>query len=106
MFKIEGFDKLQKKFDDFAKKVEVLDGQHHVPVSELLTDAFVSQHTSFSSTDKMFAASGFTIKTQEDFAAIPDAEWDDYIRSISSFNDWQSMLHAAMQEWTKRKIGL
>jgi len=75
-------------------------------VSELLTDDFVSQHTSFSSVDEMFAASGFKVETQEDFAAIPDAEWDNYIRSISSFDGWQSMLGAAGQEWAKRKLGL
>ncbi len=106
MFKIEGIDELQRKLDDLSKKAEALDGHHNVPVSELLTDSFVSQHTSFSSADEMFMASGFKVETQEDFAAIPDAEWDNYIRSISSFDGWQSMLGAAGQEWAKRQLGL
>lgn len=106
MFKIEGLDELQKKLEDLAKNAEALDGRHNVPVSELLTDGFVSQYTSFSSVDEMFTASGFKIETQEDFAAVPDTEWDNYIRSISRFDGWQSMLGAAGQEWAKRKLGL
>lgn len=106
MFKIEGLAELQKKLATLAKSAKALDGQHSVPVSELLTDGFISQHTSFSSADEMFTASGFKIETQEDFTAIPAAEWDNYIRSISSFAGWQSMLSVAGQEWTKRNLGL
>jgi len=106
MLKIEGFNELQNKLDELAKKAEELDGQHQVPVSELLTDGFISRHTSFSSVDEMFKASGFEIESQEDLAAIPDAEWDNYIRSVSSFDSWQNMLGAAGQEWAKRKLGL
>jgi hypothetical protein len=106
MFKIEGLDELQKKLDDLARKAEELDGEHNIPISELLTDSFVSRHTSFSSAEEMFKASGFKVETQEGFAAIPDAEWDNYIRSISSFDGWQSMLGAAGQEWAKRQLGL
>lgn len=106
MFKIDGLDELQKKLDDLAKNAEALDGEHSVPVSELLTDDFIAKHTSFASTDAMFEASGFKIETQEDFAAIPDDEWDTFIRSVSSFDDWQSMLGAAGQEWAVRKLGL
>lgn len=106
MYKIEGLDELQSKLDDLSKKAEKLDGQHNVPVSELLTDSFVAQHTSFSSVDEMFKASGFKVETQEDFAAIPDIEWDNYIRSVSNFDGWQSMLDAGVQEWAKRKLGL
>jgi hypothetical protein len=106
MFNINGLEELQRKLDGLAQKAGALDGQHNVPVSELLTDSFVSQHTSYSSADEMFKASGFKIETQEDFAAIPDADWDNYIRSISSFAGWQSMLVAAGQEWAKRQLGL
>lgn len=106
MFKVEGLDELQNKLSDLARKAEELDGQHSVLVSELLTDSFVLQHTSFSTADEMFKASGFKIETQEDFAAIPDNDWDNHIRSISSFEGWQSMLGAAGQEWAKRKLGL
>jgi hypothetical protein len=106
MSKIEGVDELQKTLNDLAKKAEALDGEHNIPVAELLTDSFVLQHTSFSSATEMFTASRFKVETQEDFAAIPDSDWDNYIRSISSFDSWQSMLVVAVQEWTKQQLGL
>ena len=106
MFKISGLEELQNKLGDLARKSKELDGQHSVPVSELLTPNFVSQHTSFSSADEMFKASGFNTETQEEFGEIPDDDWDSYIRSISSFDCWQSMLAAAGQEWAKQKLGL
>ena len=106
MFKIEGLDELQNKLDNLAKKAEALDGEHSVPVSELLTDSFISSHTNFQTLDEMFNASGFNIEIQEDFAAIPDDEWDKFISSISSFENWQSMLGAAGQEWAKKQLGL
>lgn len=106
MSRIEGFDELQGKLDGFAKKAEELDQQGGVSVSELLTDSFISQNTSFASAEEMFKASGFKVETQENFAAIPDADWDSYIRSVSSFDDWKSMLGAAAPEWVRRKLGL
>lgn len=50
-----------------------------MPVSELLTSAFVARHTQFVSADELFEQSGFKIESQEDFAAIPDEEWDESI---------------------------
>jgi hypothetical protein len=61
-------------------------------LAELLSPEFVSSHTKFANADEMFESSGFKIESQDDFSAIPDAEWDEFIRSISSFSDWQSML--------------
>jgi hypothetical protein len=106
MFKIQGLDELQNKISKLARKTEGLDGQHNVPVSELLTDSFIFRHTSFLSADEMFKASGFQIETQEDLAGIPENDWDIFIRSVSDFGGWQSMLGAAGEEWVQRKLGL
>ena len=105
MLKIEGLDQLQKKLKNIAKKAKELDGEHSVPVSELLTNSFIAKHTTYSTADEMFEASGFKVETQKDFSNIPDTEWDEYIRSNSSFADWQSMLGAATQEWAASKLG-
>jgi hypothetical protein len=107
MLKIEttGLDELQKKLSDLADKAQMLDGQHHVPVSELLTVSFLSKHTRFSSANDLFAASGYKVETKEDFAAIPDDKWDDFIRSISSFVSWEAMLGAAGKEWATKQLG-
>lgn len=105
MIKIAGLNEMSKKLDDLAKKAEKFDGQHSVPIDELLTSSFISKHTHFSNADEMFDASGFKIENQDDFEAIPDDKWDEFISSISTFPDWQAMLNEAGKEWAARKLG-
>jgi hypothetical protein len=105
MLKVAGMDELQNQLDCLAKKAEELDGIHNVPLNDLLSSEFVSSNTKFSSADEMFEASGFKIESQHDFTAIPDTEWDEFIRSISSFADWQAMLGEACSVWMAEKVG-
>jgi hypothetical protein len=104
--KITGLDNLTKNLQDLDKKAKALQGTHPIPLDELLTPAFVSKHTRFASAEDLFEASGFRIESQEDFAAIPDDKWDEFIRSVSPFSDWHAMLEAAVGPWTAKKLGL
>lgn len=106
MLKITGLDELTNQLDQMARGVEELEGTHTVLMTELLSPEFVSSHTKFANAEEMFEASGFKIESQNDFAAIPDAEWDAFIRSISSFSDWQSMLGEAGSVWAAKKLGI
>lgn len=105
MFKITGLDEAMKRLNDIQKKAEAINKQS-VPISEVLTPAFLQRCTPFASADEMYEASGFKIESAEDFAAVPDDEWDAFIRSVSSFADWQAMLAEAAKEWATKKIGL
>jgi hypothetical protein len=104
--KVKGLDEVRKKLDDLAKKAKAIDGKHNIPINELLNHTFVSQHTQFATAEEMFDASGFKLENQDDFAAIPDEKLDDFIRSVSSFQNWQSMLDQAVKDWTAKKLGL
>ncbi len=104
MIEIKGFDELRDQLNSLAKKLD--GGEHQIPLTELFTEDFITRHTSFSSIDELLNASKFAIETEEDFAAIPDAEWDCYIRSVSSFDSWSSMLVTATEEWTIKRLGL
>lgn len=96
----------QNQLDDVAKRFQDLDAEASAALPDIVTDDFVSRHTSFATLDEMFTASGFQVETQEDFAALPVNEWNEFIRSVSGFDGWQSMLGAAGQEWARRKLGL
>ncbi len=106
MLKISGLDKLQKRLDTIANNAEKLHGTHDVPVVELLTPSFVSQHTNCKTAEEFFEKSGFKIETSADLEAIPDEEWDEYIRSVSTFNDWESMLAEAAKGWAVKRLGI
>lgn len=105
-FKIDGIQHVQKKLSDLSGRIKQLDGNHNVPMSELLTPEFLSGCSKFHSLTELFTGSGFSIKSQEDFKAIPDDEWDRFIRLNTSFAGWREMLHAATAAWTKKKLAL
>jgi len=104
--KIEGLDELTKKLDSLATKAKELDGTHSVSISDVLTPAFIVEHTRFSTINELFAAGGFECETQGQFEAIPEGNLDDFIRAESPFESWQDMLGAAGQRWAASKLGL
>ena len=96
-FNLDGLRKLERR----AKE---LDGNHQVPMSELLTPKFMRESSSFSDFETMLAASPFTVSSAEDFKAIPDAEWDTFVRQNTRFSSWREMLSAASAEWMKQRL--
>ena len=94
---LDGLRKLERR----AKE---LHGTHNVPVSQLLTPNFMRKHTPFGSFEAMITTSPFIVDTAEDFRAIPDAEWDAFVRQNTRFSSWNEMLSAAGAEWMKGKL--
>lgn len=106
-FEMKGLDELQRHLDDLSKRAAELDGkQLEVPLGDLLNDDFIARHSSFASFDELLAASPFKVATKEDFEAIPDAEWDTYIASNTSFDSWEEMQKKAAGEYVTKQIGL
>ena len=79
--------------------------QFVVPMSELLTPEFVSRNTRFANADEMIWASGLRIESAGDFDALPNDEWNDFIRSESHYTSWKAMTRVASGEWTWRRLG-
>jgi hypothetical protein len=106
MLKIIGLDEFQRKLNDFAQRAATLSGTQNIPLPELLTPDFLRGCSHFESADALFAASGFKVDTPEDFAAIPDAAWDDFICANTTFAAWDEMLGKAGGEWAARRLDL
>ena len=70
----------------------------------LLTPDFIQAHTRYGSVDAWFEASPFKLRTTEDFEAIPEAEWDDYVRTTSDFESWRALLDAARKQYIRAKL--
>lgn len=103
---MRGMNQLKNKLRRLAQKAKALDGEHSVPLTELCPPAFMAKYTDFQTLEEMFEASGFTVETPEDFAAIPDSEWDTFVATVTRFPDWQSMQESAAAEWVKRRLDL
>ncbi len=99
------FGEVSKRLNDLAQRARDLDGQHSVPLPELMPPDFVSGCSSFATVDELFAASPFKLDSPEDFKAIPDAEWDEFIAANTSFTSWEEMQGAAVKAWTAKRLG-
>ena len=104
MFKKTGLGEFQRKLNDMAHRTESVSRNHSVPLPELLTPDFLRRCSRFQSAEEMFEASGFKVESAEDFAAIPDAEWDEFVRAHTSFPSWEAMLGKAGGEWATRRL--
>lgn len=105
MTKISGFDEFQKQIDKFSKNIKEIDGSHNVPLEELLNESFMHKYTQFSNLSELIEKSSFEVNSVEAFKAIPDNDWDQYISSVSNFQNWSTMLNKATEFWALKKLG-
>lgn len=104
---LKGFDEFSKKLKRISDNAQRLErsGPQSVPLTEILNPQFVSSHTRFADVDSLFKESGFKIDSQEDLKAIPDDEWDQFIRRETTFASWKEMLSVAGAQWAKKQLG-
>ncbi len=103
---IKGLKEFQGKLKKLGDNAKKLDGTHSILISDLLTTQFLSKCSQFRTAEELFEASGFKVETMEDFKAIPDEAWDNFIRSSTKYFNWAEMMKAAGAEWTKTQLGL
>lgn len=76
-------------------------------MKDVLTDAFMSEHTSHPSW-KAFAEASHLFPgddvSQEAFEMIPDAAWDLWVKSATRFASWKEMLQAAATRYYKHLL--
>ncbi|MBC3492376.1 hypothetical protein [Pseudomonas taiwanensis] len=90
--------------DKLLKNMKELEGSHQVTLGELMGPDFISAHSRFANLEELFAASGFKVETKEDFAAIPDEEWEVFIRENTDFESWADMQRKAAGEHAKAQL--
>ena len=95
-----------RNLKDLERRVRALDGEHKVPLTELYSNNFVRRVSNFSSFEELLQAGGYDIKSEADFTAIPDDEWDEHVRANTRFDSWRDMKEEASSEWTAKRLGL
>ena len=106
MIKFNGFKEVHEKINDLKRRVERLDGERAVAIDELLTTAFLNNCSEFSSVDELFRNSGYKVEPRNDFAAVPDDKWDEFIKTNTNYENWQEMLKAATTVWVRLQLDL
>lgn len=103
--KIKGLDKFQRDLSNIAKKAQELEGQKNFSFEELFNVSFMNKHTSFTNFNDFLVAGGFIVNSAEDFKAIPDDEFDEYIQKSTKFTSWSQMQEEATGEYVARQLG-
>lgn len=98
-------DELADEFGEMADNAAELEGENEVSFDELFTDEFMRQHSEVNSIEEFFEESQWDVSSEEDFEAIPEDEFDEYIDSHTEFDSWGEMQRAAVEDWTARQIG-
>ncbi|MEY8381943.1 hypothetical protein AALG83_02075 [Christensenellaceae bacterium 44-20] len=102
--RITGINEIQDSISATLQTLENFSTPAGIDMAEILTPEFLQTTSSLSSFDELLDKSGFKVETQEDFIAIPEEEFDQYIRSISSFNSWSDMLDCAFEEYIANQL--
>lgn len=100
------FDGTVETLDDLRAAAEELDGENEVPMEEIFPGEFMEQHTRFASFDELLEESEWNVESQEDFEAIPDEPFDEYIAETTEFENWEEMYASSAKEWMKKELGL
>ncbi len=75
-----------------------------VNIADLLTEDFLKANTRFKNLEELMNSGGFVVKTSEDFASIPIAEFDEYISKNSEFSSWNDLIGKAAGEYISANL--
>lgn len=96
---------MKNELDRIAQNARELDGTNEVPLSELFNPKFMRKYTDFESIDEMFEQSEWTVESEQDLEAIPDRQFDMYVREHTQFSDSDEMMDVAAEEWIASEMG-
>jgi hypothetical protein len=70
-----------------------------VTLDDLFGDDWMATHTDSESIAGFIESCSHEVEGQESFENIPEREWDDHVAAHSEFDDWRSMLSAAVESY-------
>lgn len=89
--------------DDLHERATALQADD-AALSTLFTPGFMQQYTDAESFRAFLEDSEWEVATRADFAAVPEAAFDEYVAAETAFPDWETMLGQASEEWMARQL--
>ena len=94
---------LMDDIDVLTERIKKFGENNSVPADEAFTKDFMCQHTKVSSFEEFLRQGGYGTDA-ESFKAIPDDEFDEYVRNNSDFACWRDMLKSSATNYTLRQL--
>lgn len=89
--------------DDLRERASALQAEE-AALATLFTPGFMQRHTHAESFRAFLEGSEWDVATRADFAAVPEAAFDEYVAAETAFPDWETMLGQASEEWMARQL--
>ena len=91
-------------FNKFSKNMKKLGENKFVELSTVLNPLFFKKYTRFKNLNEFMDASGFKVETFEDFKAIPDDDFDNFVIDNTPFSSWRDMQIQAFELYTYQQL--
>ena len=87
------------KLKELQRRVKGLNGEHKIPLEELLPDNFIRECTNFNSLQEMVDSCGI-----EKLNEPNDPEFIKFISTHTKFSTWEEMRDEAISRYFKAKL--
>lgn len=88
----------------FKRNLDTLSRKKEISFGELFPPSFMRRHTHAASIDEFIQKCGFKVETIEDFKAIPDEDFDTYVKESTVFSSWKEMEEKAYEEYIRKAL--
>ena len=93
-----------ENLETFGKNIKELSETQSVPLTEIYSDSFFQENTSFQSFQAFLEKGGFTINTEEDLDKIEIEDLDKFTSENTSFKDFKDLKDKAIAEFTTKML--
>lgn len=74
-----------------------------VSFKDLFTPSFMTTYTDFANFSELLIVGKFNVNSLEDFMAILDEEFDEFIKKTTKFQNWEEMQSTAVADYLKKE---
>ena len=101
---LHGFDNLRRELSELEQNIRNVDGEHQIPITELLNNSFMNKYTSLDAAQDFI--DGCENVCGSEFSEIDenDEKFTDFIKENTNFNSWSEMLKNASENWVVSQL--
>ena len=101
---LHGLDNVRKELNKLEEKFRNVDGEHQVPLIELLNSSFMNKYTNLDTAQDF--VDGCENVCGSEFSEIDenDENFTDFIKENTNFNSWSEMLKTASKDWVDSQL--
>ncbi len=74
-----------------------------VSFKDLFTPAFMTTYTDFANFSELLVVGKFNVKSFEEFMALLDEKFDEFIKKTTKFKTWEEMQSTAVANYMKKE---